>query len=111
MVNPYTDSFAVPVDVSGTGDKVIYAGQPGKWYRVWRLVLTLTRPSDAYGDVQFKSGTTNIGGPLQLTNGATITLTNDQRRWLMTSAGEDLVVNLGGSGRLSGTLTVTVEDA
>lgn len=111
MSNPITDSIAVAVDVSGTGDKVIVAGQPGKWARVFRMVLTLTRPTDVYQDVVFKSGSTQLGGPYQFTNGAVITLTNDQRRWLMTQPGEDLIVNLGGPGRLSGTMTVLVENA
>lgn len=109
-LNPFTQSVAVAVDVSGTGDLVVIPAQAGKWFRVWRIVLTLTRPTDTYGDVQFKSGTTPIGGPLQLTNGATMVLTNDQRRWLMTGANQPLMVNLGGAGRLSGTLTVTFED-
>jgi len=111
MSNPITDSNAVAVDVSGTGDHVILAGQPGKWARVFRMVLTLTRPTDVYQDVVFKSGDTQLGGPYQFTNGAVITLTNDQRRWLMTQPGEDLKVNLGGPGRLSGTMTVLVDDA
>ena len=110
MTNPVTESIAVAVDVSGPGDHVIHPGQPGKWIRVFRMVLTLTRPDDSYGDVVFKSGTTQFGGPLQLKDGAAITLELNQRRWIMTDPGDDLVVNIGGEGRLSGTLTLTEED-
>lgn len=110
-LNPVTDSIAQAVDVSGTGDKVIRAGTAGKVMRVFRIVLTLTRPDQNYYDLQFKSGSTSFGGPLQLKDGACITLELNQRRWIMTNTGEDLVVNLGGPGRLSGTLTLLEEDA
>lgn len=110
MSNPVIDSIGVAVDVSGAGDHVLMAGTPSKFIRVFRLVLTLTRPDEnAYGDVQFKSGSTPLLGPLQLKGGATITLELNQRRWLMTEVGQDLVVNLGGAGRLTGGLTVLVE--
>lgn len=109
-LNPITDSIGVPVDVSGTGDLLIYAGQPGKIMRIFRVVLTLTRPDkDAYGDVVFKSGITPIPGTLQLKDGAIITLELNQRRWLMTGVGDDLNINLGIDGRLTGALTLLVE--
>lgn len=109
-LNPVSDSIAVAVDVSGTGDKVIRAGEVGKVMRVFRIVLTLTRPNpDTYADVVFKSGSTQLGGPYQLKDGAIFCLELNQRRWLMTNTGEDLVINLGGAGRCSGTLTVLVE--
>lgn len=111
-MNPVTDSVAVSVDVSGTGDKVIITGTPGKIIRIFRVLLTLTRPDpNSYGDVSFKSGETQLGGPYQLKDGAVITLELNQRRWLMTAPGEDLIINLGGAGRCSGTLTVLIEDA
>ena len=109
-MNPALDSEPLAVDVSGTGDHVIMAGQPGKIIRVFRMVLTLTRPTDDYADVVFKSGTTELGGPLQLKDGAVITLELNVRRWIVTAPGEDLVINLGGDGRCSGALTVLVGD-
>lgn len=110
-LNPVTDSIGVPVDVSGPGDHVIYECPPNAWLRVFRVLLTVTRPTDAYGDVVFKSGTTPLNGPLQLRDGGVITLELNQRRWLETAMGQDLVVNIGGDGRISGSLTLLVSPA
>lgn len=109
-LNPVTDSVGVAVEVSGAGDHVLVAGHPGKVIKVFRIVLTLTTPDDNPIDLQFKSGTTDLNGPIQLYSGGAITLELNQRRWLMTWPGEDLIVNLSGAGRLTGGLTVVIED-
>jgi hypothetical protein len=86
-----------PIDVTGTGAKVILAGVAGKTTRVHGFDLALTASST----VQWKCGTTNVTGVMSLT---TYFKPPSEEPYFACAAGEDLSITVGTAVQIGGIL-------
>lgn len=98
----------ISVNVSGAGDHILHEALPGQIVKVFRIVLTCETEIEGGVDVQFKSGSDMLPGPLHVYDGGTIVLGMERRRWVATEIGENLVLNLSGDATIKGALTIQV---
>jgi len=106
MTAPYSGRGAqdiryAPIDVSGTGDTVILVS-PGGRTRLQAYQLFLV--AGAATTIRWKSGATNLTGPVSLSALGSMTLDNIREPWFITAEGEDLVLNQTGTAVIGGVI-------
>ena len=98
------------IDIAATaGDVLLLTGVAGRFHNINRVILTFTS-ADAVSTmtIQFKSGTTELTGPMTITNpGELIYDYVSQNPWHIVALGEDFIVNISNDAQISGMLYYT----
>jgi hypothetical protein len=90
-----------PISASSSGDTTLVAAQGGRRYRVVQFYMT----TDAPVFVKFKSGSTDVTGPVRLADdGKGHDKGLNPAGWFITAPGEALKINLSGNAIVGGVL-------
>lgn len=113
MPAPYFDQFCaahvrqVVINFNGTGDNIVVSAGGGRrrvqLYQVFFVV-------DAATTIKWRSGSTDITGPVPLVQYGSFVLDNNREPWLITNEGEDLVINQTGTAGVGGALGYWILD-
>lgn len=94
------DITRVTIDKVGSGDHVLVAGVPGE--KIYIRIAALVLKDDCV--VTFKTGASPLTGPMHMGAGGSFTLAWNQRQWVSTEPGDDLVVHLSENTQIGGAL-------
>jgi len=112
MLYPYQPRGSVrivfkPIEFSGTGDNILVASS-GARHRIQAYQLFLV--ASLATTLRFKSGATNLTGPVMLSALGSVTLDNIREPWFDTAEGEDLILNQTGAAVVGGVLGYFIID-